>query len=72
MRNKEFTKTLGNVLRRPTIFPLPAFIAKLMLGEMAEETLLSSCKVEPAVLENTDYQFLDPDLEQALKHLLGA
>lgn len=70
--NGEFTKTLGKVLGRPSVFPLPAFLAKLLFGkEMAEETLLASVRVKPAVLEKTNYRFLFPDLEGALRHMLG-
>jgi uncharacterized protein (TIGR01777 family) len=43
--NLEFTKALGGVLGRPTIFPMPAFAARLALGEMADELLLSSARV---------------------------
>ena len=69
--NFDFTKTLGSVLHRPTIFPMPAFAAKLSLGEMAEELLLSSTRVGPQRLQETGYQFRCPTLEAALKHLLG-
>jgi len=68
--NYEFTKTLGRVLRRPTIFPMPAFAARLALGEMADELLLSSTKVEPAKLTAAGFQFRFPELEGALRHLL--
>jgi uncharacterized protein (TIGR01777 family) len=69
--NADFTKTLGAVLHRPTILPMPAFAAKLMLGEMAEELLLSSTRVKPKRLEETGYRFRYPTLESALKHALG-
>ena len=46
--NREFVKTLGRVLRRPAFFPLPAFAARLALGEMSDALLLSSQRVEPA------------------------
>jgi len=68
--NREFTKTLGRVLSRPTLFPLPAFAARLALGEMANELLLASQRVEPARLIASGYQFRFPDLEGALRHLL--
>src|SRR6185503_7841354 len=48
--NAEFTRTLGRVLGRPTLFPMPAFAARLAFGEMADELLLSSTRVEPARL----------------------
>ena len=45
--NREFTKTLGRVLGRPTVLPMPAFAAGLAFGEMADEMLLSGARVEP-------------------------
>ena len=69
--NLEFTKTLGRVICRPTIFPLPAFAARLALGEMADALLLASTRVEPARLLGTGYVFRNPELEAALRHLLG-
>ena len=68
--NRRFTKTLGRILKRPTIFPLPAFVAKLILGEMADALLLSSTRVIPESLQESGYSFLYPQLESALKHLL--
>lgn len=69
--NYEFTKTLGSVLSRPTIFPMPAFAARLALGEMANDLLLASTRAQPAVLEQTGYEFQFPELEPALRHVLG-
>ncbi len=69
--NYHFTKILGRVLKRPTIFPLPAFVARLIMGEMADALLLSSSRVQPKVLQESGYQFLYPQLDSALKHLLG-
>ncbi len=69
--NLEFTKTLGRVLRRPTIFPMPAFAARLAFGEMADNLLLASTRVEPSRLLATGYQFRFPQLEAALRHVLG-
>ena len=45
--NYEFTKTLGKYLRRPTWFPMPAFVVRAIFGEMGNELLLSSTRVEP-------------------------
>jgi len=70
--NREFTKTLGRVLSRPTVFPLPAFMARLALGEMANALLLSSQRVEPARLLQSGYKFRYPELERALRHVLGS
>lgn len=69
--NEEFTKTLGKVLDRPTIFPVPAFAAKLAFGEMADALLLCSAKVQPIKLIASRFKFAFPDLESALRHLLG-
>lgn len=69
--NREFTKTLGRVLGRPTVFPMPAFAARLAFGQMADELLLASQRVEPTKLLASGYQFRLPDLEAALRHVLG-
>ena len=68
--NQEFTKTLGRVLARPTLFPVPAFALRLAFGEMADALLLSSTRVEPARLKDTGYRFQYPELEGALRHVL--
>ena len=69
--NREFTNTLGHVLGRPTIAALPAFAARLLFGEMANELLLASTRVEPAKLLASVYRFRLPNLEGALRSLLG-
>ncbi|HAM39757.1 MAG TPA: TIGR01777 family protein [Candidatus Omnitrophica bacterium] len=69
--NCVFAKTLGRVLRRPAMFPVPAFVLRLALGEMADALLLSSQRVEPAKLVASGYKFRFPELEGALRHLLG-
>ena len=68
--NREFTKTLGKVLGRPTILPMPGFAAKLVFGEMAEALLLASTRVVPTALSESQFQFQHPTLEVALRHLL--
>lgn len=68
--NRDFTQTLGRVLSRPTFFPMPAFAARLALGEMADALLLSSARVEPSRLLASGFTFRYPDLEGALRHLL--
>jgi uncharacterized protein (TIGR01777 family) len=68
--NAEFTRTLGSVLSRPTIFPLPAFVAHLMFGQMADELLLASQRVEPARLVAGGYMFQHPGLKAALGDVL--
>ena len=69
--NREFTKTLGVVLGRPTVALLPAFAARLFFGEMADELLLASARVTPAKLLASGYRFAFPELETALRPLLG-
>jgi uncharacterized protein (TIGR01777 family) len=69
--NREFTTTLGKVLRRPTWLPLPAFAVRLMFGEMGDALLLASTRVTPARLMASGYTFQYPELEKALQHLLG-
>ena len=68
--NRDFTKVLGKVLRRPTIFPLPAFVARIVLGEMADALLLSSARVLPSKLESSGFQFEFPALDDCLRHEL--
>jgi uncharacterized protein (TIGR01777 family) len=70
--NAEYTRTLGRVLRRPAILPMPAFAARLAFGELANELLLSSQRAEPERLQQSGYAFAYPELEGALRHQLGA
>jgi uncharacterized protein (TIGR01777 family) len=69
--NAAFTKTLARVLRRPAIAPVPALALRLLFGDMADAALLASTRVRPARLLATGYRFLFPDLESALRHVLG-
>ena len=68
--NREFTRTLGKVLRRPTILPAPAFALRVALGEMADALLLASTRVDPAALRATTFEFRHPQLDGALRQLL--
>jgi uncharacterized protein len=68
--NAEFTRTLGRALGRPTLVPLPAFAARLALGEMADELLLASHRAVPARLQASGYRFRYPILEDALRAVL--
>ncbi len=69
--NREFTQALGRVLRRPTFLPAPAFALRLLLGEMADALLLSSQRCLPRRLLGAGFRFADPQLEPALRRLLG-
>ena len=64
--NQQFTKALGKVLNRPTIFPMPAAAIKLLMGQMGEELLLAGKKILPKKIQDAGYPFLYEDLEEAL------
>lgn len=68
--NADFTKTLGKVLNRPTLIPLPATVARVMFGEMADALLLSGTRVMPSKLKTAGYKYIDEDLESTLRSLL--
>ncbi len=68
--NADFTKVLASVLSRPAIFPVPAFAARLAFGEMADELLLASQRVEPAKLMESGYRFRHSGLRLALEAIL--
>ncbi len=68
--NKQFSKGLGRAVHRPAIFPLPGFVARVMLGEMADALLLSSQRVTPQKLQQAGYRFQHPDLDDALRVVL--
>ena len=64
--NLQFTKALGKVLNRPTIFPMPGAVIKLLMGQMGEELLLAGKKILPKKIQAAGYTFLYENLEQAL------
>ena len=70
VRNEEFTGIVGRVLHRPTLFRLPAFAARIVLGEMADELLLASARVEPAKLLTAGFRFRRENLEETLRQIL--
>jgi uncharacterized protein (TIGR01777 family) len=69
--NREFTKTLGRVLRRPAFFWLPRFALRAMFGQIADEALLASMKAVPRKLLDTGFAFAHPDLAVGLRAVLG-
>ena len=69
--NAEFTRTLGRVLHRPTIFPVPAFALKLALGELSD-ALLTGQRAVPEKALALGYQFRHATLEAALRAVLAA
>jgi uncharacterized protein len=70
VRCAEFVKALGRVLHRPTIFPLPEFVIRTVMGEMGQELLLTSACAMPEKLQGTGYQFRHADLDGALRAAL--
>ncbi|MCH8838441.1 MAG: TIGR01777 family protein [Candidatus Marinimicrobia bacterium] len=68
--NREFTKALGAALSRPTILPLPAALARMAFGPMADEMLLSSTRVQPVRLQEAGFEFRHPDIETAMAFAL--
>jgi len=68
--NEAFTKTMGDVLYRPTFIPLPEFAVSTLLGEMGDALLLTSTRVVPKRLEDAGFEFKYPDLKPALEHAI--
>ena len=69
--NRELTTTLAAVLCRPALLPVPAVVARLALGELADEAVLASTRVVPEKLVGSGYAFRTADLEGSLRYLLG-
>jgi uncharacterized protein (TIGR01777 family) len=69
--NREFTRTLASVLGRPALLPMPAFLARLAFGQLADALLLGGAKVRPGKLIESCFEFQHPTLEIALRELLG-
>ncbi|HRE08463.1 MAG TPA: DUF1731 domain-containing protein, partial [Opitutaceae bacterium] len=71
VRNADFARTLASVLSRPGFLPTPAWVLRTVFGQMAEETVLASQRAVPRRLLEAGYDFRHPDLETALRHVLG-
>src|ERR1700756_1505129 len=69
--NAEFTWVLGAAMKRPAIFAVPGFAAKLAFGEFAEEGILASARVVPRKLEESGFQFRYAELEWAFAGILA-
>ncbi|MDX2187934.1 MAG: TIGR01777 family oxidoreductase [Opitutaceae bacterium] len=72
LRQSQWARCLGAVLRRPAVLPVPAFALRFAFGQMADETLLASTRVVPNRLLRSGYVFRHPTLEAALAHTLGS
>lgn len=70
-RNAGFAKALGATLKRPAALPVPAALLSLVLGEFADEALLSSCQACPRRLLESGYRFRYPEIGEALAFSLG-
>lgn len=71
VRNKEFVQTLGSVLHRPAIIPMPEPIVRTVFGEMGDETLLVSQKGIPSKLLEAGFQFQYPHLKESIEKALA-
>jgi NAD dependent epimerase/dehydratase family enzyme len=66
--NEEFTKTMGEVLYRPTFIPVPEFAVHMLMGEMGEALLLDSTRVVPKRLTDLRFKFKFADLKKAIEN----
>ena len=68
----EYARVLGKVVRRPANIPVPALGPRLLLGRQgAAELALASQLVDSSKIQDSGYRFRQPDLESALRHVLG-
>ncbi len=70
VRSVDFVRALGRALHRPTIFPLPEFVIRGVMGEMGEELLLTSARAVPEKLQAAGYKFRCSNLDEALRDAL--
>ncbi|MEO1998573.1 MAG: DUF1731 domain-containing protein, partial [Planctomycetaceae bacterium] len=68
--NREFTKILGRVIGRPTVFPMPRIMGRIVLGKMVDELMIASARVLPQRLAATGFRFKCEDLETGLRAAL--
>lgn len=71
IQNKDFVKTLGKILKRPTVLPMPEFLVNTLFGTMGDETVLADIGVIPRVLNDTNFQWTCPTVESALDKALN-
>jgi uncharacterized protein (TIGR01777 family) len=65
--NREFTATVSEVMKKPALFPVPAFVLKAIFGEMAKETILGSQRAVPSVLVGAGFEFNKPTIRESLQ-----
>lgn len=71
MSNRAFAQSLGEVLRRPAVLPLPALAVRALFGEMGQALLLEGAPVRPARLQRSGFRFRTPTLRETLRHELN-
>ena len=71
VRNRELTRALARLLRRPALIPVPAVAIRLAFGEMGDQTILGSTRAVPGLLSALEHRFRHRTIESALSHLLG-
>ena len=71
VRQIDFVRSLASVLKRPAIFPAPAFGLRLVLGQFADEGVLVGQRAVPGVLTDAGYEFVHPTLDGALRAALN-
>lgn len=71
LTNRDFTRVLGHVLRRPTVLPVPGFALRIALGGFADEGVIAGQRVLPTVLQDTGYRFRHDTAEKALRWATG-
>lgn len=71
LTNREFTRLLARVLRRPAIAPVPAWALRTLFGEMADATVLTSQRAVPEVLLDSGFTFQQPTVKEMLRFELG-
>ena len=67
----QFATVVGKVVKRPTFVTVPTWVTQMATGEMGRDVILSGARVLPRALEQSNYDFLFPDAESALRHQLG-
>ena len=71
LTNRDFTRVLGRVLHRPTVFPVPRIALRVVVGEFADEGIVAGQRVLPTVLRETGYRFRHDTAEKALRWATG-
>ena len=69
--NGELMQLLAKITGRPRLFPMPGRLFQIMYGQMAREIILSGCRASNKKLQDSGFDFRHPDLEPALRNLLG-